>query len=599
MGSLSLAIELAVSALVFSVLFYVITKSWSKRAFMNPKPQNVQKKVQKPMIQSKSENITWDLIGGYDDVKKEIKEYIEIPLKYKDVAKKYSLRLPKGILLFGPPGCGKTLMMRAMANSAKLNFVYVNVSEIMSKWYGESESRLRELFSTARKNAPCILFFDEIDTIGTKRENHTGDSVTPRLLSLMLSEIDGMESEEGVIIVGSTNVPQLLDKALLRAGRFDKLIYLGPPSKSARRDILKVHCSGMPLAEDVSFDTLAEITERYSGADLANICQEVARKVASESLEKGVERKITMSDFQSIIKNYKPSISLSMVEDYEKFRLDYERRGKQEQMEDKSEITIDDIGGYQQVKEELLEILEMQLKYSKMMEEMKISPVRGILLYGPPGVGKTMMAKALARTLNVKLIPLSGAEVMYKGYEGAISVIKEVFNRARENKPSIVLLDEIDAIASRRNKESSASKIVNQILTEMDGIRSLTDVVVVATTNRIRMVDTALLRPGRFDKIIHMPLPNSFERDDIFSKYLGIDVCKSVDCRTLAEMTEGYSGADIAAITREAKIKVLKERIKGNSSRNLTQEDLIEAINKIKPSIKKRLKNAKNSRSNS
>ncbi|MEM3226140.1 MAG: ATP-binding protein, partial [Saccharolobus sp.] len=410
---------------------------------------------------------------------------------------------------------------------------------------------------------------------------------------LMLSEIDGLHSDDGVIIVGSTNVPQLLDKALLRAGRFDKMIYIGSPDKAARKQILEIHCRGKPLANDVNFDKIAEMTERYSGADLANLCQEAARKVAAEAIEKGVDRKITMNDFIELIKKYKPSITLQMIEDYEKFRLDFERsvRKGEEENELEEKLTLDDIGGYNEIKTELREILELQLQHYKLLEQLKVPPIRGILLYGPPGVGKTMMAKALAKTLKVKLIPLSGAEIMYKGYEGAIAAIKEVFNRARENKPAIILLDELDAIASKRNYKNSseASKIVNQILTEMDGIRSLKEVVVLGTTNRLKAIDPALLRPGRFDKIIHMPLPNKEERLDILRKYIGSEECEKVNCKEISEQTEGYSGADLAALAREAKMRVLKSILRGENERTLTREDLIEALKKIHPSVKKRL----------
>ncbi len=531
---------------------------------------------------------SWDDIGGYEDVKKEIREYIEFPLKNKEIAKTYGLRPPKGVLLFGPPGCGKTLMMRALAGEAKLNFIYVNVSDIMSKWYGESEARLKELFANARKNAPCILFFDEIDTIGVRRETHSGDSVTPRLLSLMLSEIDGLHSDDGVIIVGSTNVPQTLDKALLRAGRFDKLIFIGPPNKQARLEILKVHCAGKPLAPDVDLSKIAEMTERYSGADLANICQEAARKVAVEALESKTERKITMQDFMEIIQRYKPSITLQMLEEFEKFRLDYERRSRKSEdaKEGEDKITLDDIGGYTKVKQELKELLELQLKYARLMEQMKVPPIRGLLLYGPPGVGKTMMAKALAKTLDVKLISVSVAEIMYKGYEGAVATIKEVFNRARENRPAIILLDELDAIASKRTQRGNgeSSKIVNQLLTEMDGIRNLKEVVVIGTTNRIKVIDPALLRPGRFDIVIKMGLPNLEERLDILQKYLGVENCQEVDCRKIAELTENYTGADLAAVAREAKIRVLKDIIRGQTDRKLTKEDMLESLKKVRPS---------------
>jgi SpoVK/Ycf46/Vps4 family AAA+-type ATPase len=593
MGDIPLIIGLVGTIVVTIIFLTMIFRKETQKFLLSDKALQLQQRQPKKK-EDTGEKITWDMIGGYDDVKREIKEYIELPLKHRDLAKKYGLRLPKGILLFGPPGCGKSLMMRALANEAKINFIYVNVSDIMSKWYGESESRLRELFANARKNAPCILFFDEIDTIGVKRESHTGDSVTPRLLSLMLSEIDGLQSEEGVIIVGSTNVPHLLDKALLRAGRFDKLIYIGVPDKKSRKEIFQIHCKGKPIAEDVDFDKLAEMTERFTGADIANVCQEVARLAAVEALETGTERKITSQDFIKVIKRYKPSVTLQMLDEYEKFRMDYERkfRGPEIPEDDTEKITLDDIGGYYQVKKELYELLEIQLKYSNLMEQMKIPPIRGILLYGPPGVGKTMMAKALAKTLNVKLIMLSGAEILYKGYEGAVNAVKEVFNRARENKPAILLLDELDAIAPRReNLKSEASKVVNQLLTEMDGIRSLKEVVVIGTTNRIEDIDPALKRPGRFDRIIYMPLPNKEEREDILQKYVGKEECKEVHCDKIAEMTEGYSGADLAAIAREAKIKVLREIIKGNVNRKLTYEDLVEALKIIKPSAENKKDN--------
>ncbi len=583
----SFIISIVASIFILGILIFIFRKSIKQDGVADNTPQKSSRK--KLPLPAQANKINWDMIGGYEDVKREIREYIELPLKNREIAKKYGLRLPKGILLFGPPGCGKTLMMKALANEAGINFIYVNISDIMSKWYGESENRLKELFNNARRSAPCILFFDEIDTIGVKRESHTGDSVTPRLLSLMLSEIDGINSDDGVIIVGSTNVPQLLDKALLRAGRFDKLIYIGPPDKKARKEILEIHCKGKPLADDVDFDKLAEMTERYSGADLANLCQEVSRKVAIESLEKGAEKKITMNDFLEIIKKYRPSISLQMLEEFEKFRLDYERRTRGDENATyfiDENVTLDDVGGYYEIKKELYETLELQFKYSELMEKMKVEPIKGILLFGPPGVGKTMLAKALAKTLNVKLIPLSGAEVLFKGPENAVATIKEVFNRARENKPSIILLDEIDSIASKRSSKELSSKVVNQLLTEMDGIRSLKDVVVLATTNRLKAVDPALLRPGRFDLIIFMPLPNKEERLDIFRKYLGVEECKELNCEKLAEITEGYSGADIAAIVRDAKMRVLKAIVKGQRDKKLTYDDLIESVKKVGSSVK-------------
>jgi SpoVK/Ycf46/Vps4 family AAA+-type ATPase len=586
-------IVLIVSLVGGVILLYLVTRKLADSVLKTDKPVEVVrqaaiKKALEKQPKEGSDKITWDMIGGYEEIKREIREYIELPLRRKDIAEKYGLKPPKGILLFGPPGCGKTMMMKALANEAKINFIYVSVPEIMSKWYGESEQRLRELFNNARKTAPVILFFDEIDTIGVRRERHVGDSVTPRLLSLMLSEMDGLASEDGVIVVGSTNVPHLLDKALLRPGRFDKLIFVGLPDLRSRIEIFKIHCKNKPLAGDVDFEALAKMTERYTGADIANVCQEAARRVAAESLNTGVIREIKMEDFIEVIKKYKPSVSLEMIEQYEKFKMDYERKAGSDipVTEPIEKVTLNDVGGYDQIKKELFEILEIQFKYSNLMAQMKIPPIRGILLYGPPGVGKTMMAKALANTLGVKLIMLSGAEILYKGYEGAVAAVKEVFNRARENKPAIILLDEIDAIAPRREAyKSEGNKVVNQLLTEMDGIRTLRDAVVIATTNRIEDVDPALLRPGRFDKVVFMPLPNRDERRDIFEKYLGKETCSKVNCDALAALTEGYSGADLASVTREAKLKVLKEIIRGNVNRELTYEDLLDAIAMVKPSV--------------
>jgi ATPases of the AAA+ class len=353
------------------ILLYLVTRKLADSVLKTDKPVEVVrqaaiKKALEKQPKEGSDKITWDMIGGYEEIKREIREYIELPLRRKDIAEKYGLKPPKGILLFGPPGCGKTMMMKALANEAKINFIYVSVPEIMSKWYGESEQRLRELFNNARKMAPVILFFDEIDTIGVRREQHVGDSVTPRLLSLMLSEMDGLASENGVIVVGSTNVPHLLDKALLRPGRFDKLIYVGLPDLRSRIEIFKIHCKNKPLAGDVDFEALAKMTERYTGADIANVCQEVARRVAAESLNSGVIREIKMEDFIEVIKKYKPSVSLETLEQYEKFKMDYERKtGTDIPVTELIEkVTLNDVGGYDQIKKELFEFLEIQFKYS-------------------------------------------------------------------------------------------------------------------------------------------------------------------------------------------------------------------------------------------
>jgi len=532
---------------------------------------------------SRKNKITFNDIGGLDDVKREIIETIVWPLRNRKVARKYGLKPPKGILLFGPPGCGKTLLMKALATHLNFKFFYVKCSDILSKWYGESEHKMAEIFRKARNEAPCILFFDELEALGRSRDSYSTDDVSPRLLSIMLAELDGLESSDGVLIVGATNMPQVLDKALIRPGRFDKLIYVPPPDKEARAEIFRIHTRNMPIAGDVDFDRLAELTERFSGADIAIVCQEAAREAVRYALEYGKERPVCMSDFIKVIRRYKPSITLEMMREYERFKLEYERRRFKPRKQAK--LSWHDVIGLDEAKKILIESIKIPLKYPELLEKYGISNVvRGILLFGPPGCGKTLLARVAAEKLKVPFIEVRCSDISGRD---AVKELKDAFNRAYENSPSVIFLDEIDAIAPRRDltDDEVYRRVVAQLLYEMDGIVDKRNVVVLAATNRPLALDPALLRPGRFDKLIYVPPPGTEAREKLFRKHLeGLPLAEDVDFKKLAELTRGYSGADIVAICKEAKMAVIRRKIKGEDVK-VTMKDIAEIVSRIKPSI--------------
>ncbi len=447
-----------------------------------------------------------------------------------------------------------------------------------------SEKNISELFSIARKNAPAILFFDEIDSIGKKRDSYSTDDVAPRIMSLLLQEMDGFGSQHNVIVIGATNVPHLLDPALLRPGRVDKIIYMHLPEKEARSAIFRVHLGKVPHSDDINFGRLSQITERYSGADIKNVCTEAVRSAAREALAKDVVVPVSMHHLTDVISKVRPSVSLDSIEEQEQFRLDFERRtGKLEQKEEEKEKPVrwSDVVGLQKVKETLLEAIEVPLLHEDLIAQFKIRPSKGLLLFGPPGCGKTMIVKAAAGELKATFITLSGADLMKKGYTGAVRIIKESFNRAREQAPSLIFIDEIEALAPER--EIYGGNVVSQILTEMDGMRELKGVMLVGATNRPQMLDSAMLRPGRFDKIIYIPPPDLPARAEIFRQNLG-DTGKSLDFAELARASEGFSGADIASICQEAKMSVVREKIKGRE-KSLSSGDILQVIRSRKPSV--------------
>ncbi len=449
-----------------------------------------------------------------------------------------------------------------------------------------SEKNVAEVFGNARKSSPTILFFDEIDSLGKKRSRDSLDEVGPRVLSTLLQEMDGAtKSGESVIVVGTTNVPGELDRALLRPGRFDKIIYMHLPDMEARKKILKVRSKGLPLEDNIDFDILAKKTNRFSGADLDNVVVEAKRLAAREAARgEGNIVPLRMEHFMRIISQVKPSTSFAQLDDYERFRMDFERRigAKEEEKPEEETIGWKDVAGLDDVKRSLLESIRLPLLHEDMMKEFKVKPSKGILLFGPPGTGKTLIVKAASNELNASFQTLSGAEIMRRGYTRAVSVIRDAFNRARENTPAILFVDEIETFAPARGK--GAGGIVGQFLTEMDGLKDLKGVMVIGATNKPEILDPAILRPGRFDKIFYVPPPDKAGRAEIFRIHLGKRFAESVDLGKLAKATPGFTGADIASICQEVKMNALRQKISGKKA-IVTDKEIMDIIEKRRPSV--------------
>ncbi|MDW8010866.1 MAG: CDC48 family AAA ATPase, partial [Sulfolobales archaeon] len=486
---------------------------------------------------------------------------------------------PKGVLLYGPPGVGKTLLAKALANEIGAYFIAINGPEIMSKYYGESEARLRAIFEEAQKNAPAIIFIDEIDAIAPKREEVVGE-VEKRVVAQLLTLMDGLMERGKVIVIGATNRIDAVDPALRRPGRFDREIEIPPPDRHARRSILEVHTRNIPLAEDVNLDELASITHGFTGADIAALVKEAAmnalrgflrrekidlsKPVPFETLEK---LKITQRDFLDALKVVHPTLMREVLIEV-------------------PEVHWDDIGGLDGVKQALREAVEWPLKYPDVFEKMGIRPPRGILLYGPPGCGKTLLAKAVATEANANFIAIKGPEILSKWVGESEKAVREIFRRARQVAPSIIFFDEIDAIVpprGMRHDTEVTDRIVNQLLAELDGIQTLKNVVVIGATNRVDLIDPALLRPGRFDRVIYVPPPDRKARYEILKIHTrGVPLAKDVDLDKLAEITEGYSGADLEALVREAVMMALREKF---AARPIEYRYFLEAMKLVKPSL--------------
>ncbi len=542
---------------------------------------------------SKSGPQSLDDVGNYDSTKKEIKESIMMPLHHGELSVLYGIKPPKGILLFGPPGTGKTLLMSALAKELRMNFYYVKTADILGQYLGESEKNIAKLFDVARKNSPVVLFFDEIDSIGKKRDISgygESDQTVARALSTILTEMDGMKEKEQIIVVAATNVPNQLDPALLRPGRFDKIIYMPPPDQKGREAIFKTVTKKLPISKDVDVSKLAKSMERFTGADIVNIVLEAARKAAPNAMKNGKVVPITMDDFTSVIKSIKPSTTFEMLEEYDRFRRDFERRAVREEIKPIEEkvVTWNDVVDMEDIKKVLTEAIEMPLLHEEEMKKYNVKPIKGILLFGPPGTGKTLVVKAASHELNAKFISLTPSDLSRYGYENAVRLVKDTFNRAKENAPAVVFIDELESITPSRDLYSSkvTEDIVSEILQQLDGLKDLKNVILVGATNKPSMIDTALLRPGRLDKIIFVGPPTEQGRIDLFKYHLkGIQGMESVDYNLLVEETEGFTPADIASICQEAKMQLLKKKIGGEGEQPITTDMLMRIASRRTKSV--------------
>jgi transitional endoplasmic reticulum ATPase len=508
--------------------------------------------------EGKVPSITYEDIGGIRNEIARVREMIELPLRHPELFKRLGVEAPKGVLLHGPPGTGKTLLARAVANETNANFYSIGGPEIMSKYYGESEEKLRNVFEQAEKNAPSIIFIDEIDSIAPKREEVSGE-VERRIVAQLLSLMDGLKSRGKVVVIGATNRVNAIDPALRRPGRFDRELEIGVPDREGRLEILQIHTRGMPLAKDVNLEKLADISHGFVGADLQSLSKEAGMRslrrilpnidLSSESIPSDTLRKIivTMTDFMDVIKEMEPS-------------------AMREVFVEVPDISWDDIGGLESIKQEMQEAVEWPLKYQGIFTFADAMPPKGILLYGPPGTGKTLMAKAAANESEANFISIKGPELLSKWVGESEKGVREIFRKARQAAPCIIFFDEVDAIAPKRGGDFGDShvteRLISQLLTELDGLEILTNVVVIAATNRPDIVDAALLRPGRFDRLLYVPPPDRDSRIQIIKIHIKKKpLDDDVNIERLADQTEGYTGADIASLSSAAVMLALREHV--------------------------------------
>ncbi|MHA1504529.1 MAG: CDC48 family AAA ATPase [Candidatus Heimdallarchaeota archaeon] len=522
---------------------------------------------------------SYEDIGGLGDQIRRIREMVELPMRHPELFLKLGIDPPKGVLLHGPPGCGKTLIAKAVANESSSNFIVINGPEIMSKFYGESEQRLRQIFKDAASKAPTIIFIDELDAIASKRADVTGE-VERRVVAQLLALMDGMVSRGEVMVVGATNRPNSIDPALRRPGRFDREIEIGVPDRDGRREILLIHSRSMPLAKDVNSDLIAEKTHGYVGADLQALCRESAMKalrrylpdidLAEEIITPELLEilEVTQEDFLSAMKEIHPSAIREVFTEIPNIRWS-------------------DVGGLDNQVRELKEAIEWPLKFKESFTRMGVSPPRGILLFGPPGCGKTLLAKAVATESEVNFISIKGPALLSKWVGESEKAVREIFRKAKMSAPTIVFFDEIDSLAPKRGSgfgdSGTTERVISQLLTEIDGLEMIKQVIIIAATNRPDIVDSALLRPGRFDRFVLIPPPELKAREkilEIFTK--NMPLADNVDIKELAKEIEGYSGADVESLCREAAMLSLRDDM---NSQIVKLKHFKAALKKVQASI--------------
>jgi len=532
-----------------------------------------------------SPGLRYEDIGGLKGEIETIREMIETPMKHPEVFKRLGVKPPKGVMLYGPPGTGKTLLAKAVANETDAHFISLNGPEIMSKYYGQSEENLRDVFKEAQENAPSIIFIDEIDAIAPSREEVSGE-VEKRIVSQLLTLMDGLESRGEIVVIAATNRPDSIDPALRRPGRFDREIEIGIPDRNGRKEVLEIHTRGMPLAEDVNLDRMADVSHGYSGADLEFLTKEAAmkalrkvmpdiKKAKGTSLSKSIldKIKVTGEDFSDAMTRIEPSAMREVAVEV-------------------PNVKWDDIGGLDRVKQQLKESIEWSIKYPQLFKETGIRAPKGVLLYGPPGTGKTLLAKAVATESGVNFLTVKGPELLNKYVGESERGVRKIFKKARQVAPSIIFFDELDSLVPKRGQDFGTDvteKVVAQLLAEIDGVSDLKDVMIIGSTNRPDLLDEALMRPGRFDKIVYVTYPDKETRKKIFDvQTKNMNVASDLKTDELAELTDGYTGADIAAVCREAGMDAIREVIAENKetpkAKKVGMKYFKEALKQVRPS---------------
>lgn len=576
-------------------LGYVVTKVSPKGAVLVDNETEIKVSETPYTGDLKATGISYEDIGGLENEIALIREMVELPMKHPEVFQKLGVGSPKGVLLTGPPGTGKTLLAKAVANETDSSFFSIAGPEIVSKYYGESEKHLREVFEQAEKNAPSIIFIDEIDSIAPKRGEGT-DQTEKRIVAQLLTLMDGLKGRGKVVVMAATNRPDDIDEALRRPGRFDRELRINPPSEKGRKEILKIHTRGMPLEKDVNFEEISNKTMGFTGADLEALCKEAALKAIKPHFNEiqNEDKEISADKLDKIRVNRQNFVdALRMVEP----------SAMREVLINKPNVHWEDIGGLNEAKEKLRELVELPLIRPELFVEAGIKPSKGILLAGPPGTGKTLLAKAVANESNANFISIKGPELISKWVGESEKRIREIFKKARQVAPCIIFFDEFDSITKSRgfSLSDSTEKVVNQLLTELDGVEELEKVMIIAATNRKDLIDPALLRPGRIDSIVELTVPDKETRLDIFKVHMkNMPIDSTVKISEYVAKTEGWTGAEIEGICRQAGLRAIKRiyKEKKPGKITITNEDFEEGIKKVAQSTDKKDKSEKDNNQN-